>query len=292
MIEDYRGLAVFVSVADAGSFSEAGRRLKLSTSVISHHVSKLEEKLGVSLFFRSTRSLSLTSEGQAILADAKRMVSAGEAALDALAQTSEQPVGALRVAVPAFGERSPIHQMMWEFALRYPMVAVTLHASDKPVDLVKGGFDLAIRLGRLSDSAMMSRKLGEFHRVLVAAPEYLATRSMAVTLDQLKDCDFVSIAMLPDEITMLKGQEQVSFKPERTQIEVDSVMAAKSAVVSGLGLQVLPLSEVEAEINSGELVHVLPEWQPPILGIYAVWPDLGPQKHLTRRLIDFLLSSH
>lgn len=292
MIENYRGLAIFVAVADAGSFSEAGRRLKLSTSVISHHISKLEEKLGTSLLFRSTRSLSLTSEGQAILVEAKRMVAAGEAALDILTETSEQPVGSLRIAIPALGERSPIHKTIWEFALQHPMVAISLKSSGTQVDLVKGGFDLAIRQGNLPDSSMRSRKLGETKRVIVASPKYLATRPKPLTIENLAECDFVSVAVLRDEITLFKGDEQATIKPENTQVEVNSAMAAKSAVVADLGLRALPLSEVEAEIEDGTLINVLPDWKPPSTPVYAVWPDLGPQKNLTRRLIDFLVAKH
>lgn len=107
MIDDFKGLAVFVAVTESGSFSAAGRRLNLSTSVVSHHVSRLESKLGVSLFFRSTRALSLTSEGHKILDAAKRMVSAGSEAIDALAGEIDQPVGALRMTIPAFGQYSP-----------------------------------------------------------------------------------------------------------------------------------------------------------------------------------------
>lgn len=292
MIEDYRGLAVFVAVVDAGSFSEAGRRLKLSTSVVSHHISKLEEKLGATLLFRSTRSLSLTSEGQAILMEAKHMVAAAEAALDILSETSEQPVGSLRIAIPALGERSSIHKIIWEFALQHPMVAVSLKSSGTQVDLVKGGFDLAIRQGNLRDSSMKSRKLGETKRVIVASPSYLATRPKPLKIENIAECDFISIAVLRDEVTLFKGDEQAVLKPENVQIEVDTAMAAKSAVVAGLGLRALPLSEVEAEIEEGTLVRVLPEWKPPSTPIYAVWSDLGPQKNLTRRLIDFLVTNH
>lgn len=288
MIHDYRGLAVFVAVAEAGSFSEAGRRLKLSTSVISHHVSNLEEKLGASLLFRSTRSLSLTSEGKAILVEARKMVNAGQAALDTLAEDSEQPVGSLRISAPAFGERSTIHKMVWDFAVKHPMVAVSLHSSGKQIDLIKDGFDMAIRLGTLRDSAMMSKKLGEFQRVIVTSPKYLKGRSEPITIDNISDCDFVSVAMLGDEFTLFNDDRQVVVKPENIRIEVDSAMAAKSAIFAGLGMRALPISEIETELATGELVRILPDWQSQATNIYAVWPDLGPQKKLTRRFIDFL----
>lgn len=284
----YRSLAVFVAVTEAGSFSGAGRRLKLSTSVISHHVSKLEAHVGASLFFRSTRSLSLTPEGQTVLPSARAMVNAADEALDILMAGSDEPAGALRVTLPAFGERSPLQRSILRFAHKHPMVAISMHASDYPVDLVKEGFDLAIRLGVLRDSTMMSKRIGSFGRKLVATPAYLAGRPKIKTLEDLKACDFISIAMLPDVITLFRKGEEFSFEPENVRLEVHSLASAKSAMLEDLGVQHLPHSEVEEEINSGLLVEVLPQWSLPDLGVYAVWPDIGPQKKLTRRLIDFM----
>jgi len=292
MIEDFRSLAVFDAVADAGSFSGAARRLKLSTSVVSHHVSKLEAKLGVTLFFRSTRSMSLTPEGRMIREAARRMVEAGSDAFDALADQSEQPVGTLRVTLPAFGVDSDIHNAMWAFARAHPMVTLTLNGSDRRVDLIREGFDLAIRLGRLSDSSLKSRKIGEFKRHLVASPAYLEQRAPIRTLDDLRVCDFISYSMLPDEIILVRGSETVSFVPENRHLEVDSIRLGKSAAKAGLGVQHLPLSDIGEDLATGALVEVLPGWRLPDLGTYVVWPDAGPQKKLTRRLIDFLVAAH
>lgn len=289
MSDDYRGLAVFVAVHEAGSFSAAGRLLKLSTSVISHHISKLETKLGVSLFFRSTRSLALTSEGQKILEAAKRMVAAGEEALDALADDSDQPVGALRITMPAFGMNSALHASVWRFAKTYPMVALSLHSSDKPVDLVRDGYDLAIRLGRLTDSTLRNRRIGTFHRKIVASPGYLKNRSKIADLNDLVEADFISLAMLPDIMTIRQNDEDVTVTMQNIRLEVDAVTAGKAAVLQGLGLMVLPLNEIDGDLKSGALVEVSPKWTLPSFGIYAVWPDSGPQKKLTRRLIDFLV---
>ena len=291
-MDDYRALAVFVAVHEAGSFSGAGRRLKLSTSVVSHHISKLEARLGASLFFRSTRSLSLTPEGQAILSPARAMVAAADEALDMLADTADTPVGALRVTLPGFGERSPWHRSLMRFVRSHPMIAMSIHTSEHPVDLVKEGFDLAIRLGVLSDSALKSKRIGSFRRKLVASPAYLASRPKIDTLEDLKEAAFISLAMLPDAITLVQGSEQISFEPENVRLEVHSLSAAKLAVLEGLGIQHLPTSEVDLELAKGRLVEVLPQWSPPELGVYAVWPDIGPQKKLTRRLIDFLTQEH
>lgn len=288
MIDDYKALAVFVTVADVGSFSGAAKRLRLSTSVVSHHVSRLETKLGVSLFFRSTRSLSLTPEGTAVLPSARKMMQNGQDAIDILSQNSAEPVGALRITMPEFGQQGPIPQAIWAFARAHPMVAITLHCNDKPIDLVKEGFDIGIRLGRLADSAMKSRKIGDFQRILVTTPQYLATRGPIETIEDVLACDWISIALLPNTLPLVKGDDHVLLAPERPRLEVDTIIAAKSAILSGMGVQHLPLSEAKRELEDGTLVELLPDWNLPQLGIYAVWPDIGPQKALTRHLIDFL----
>lgn len=288
MIEDYRALAIFVAVADAGSFSGASRRLRLSTSVVSHHISRLEKKLGVSLFFRSTRSLSLAPEGNAILEHARKMVQAGEAALDVLGGAGDQPVGALRISVPAFGYSNKVHQSIWSFAAKQPMVALSINYSDARADLVKDGYDLALRLGVLPDSSLKCRRIGDLHRIMVCAPSYLAKRKEVNSLEALNECEFISVSMIPDSFSLLQGDNVINFEPENVRLEVDSVAAAKSAILAGLGVRQLPLDDIEEELADGSLVRLLPEWSSPVVGVYAVWPDVGPQKHLTRLLIDHL----
>ncbi|MEM9173575.1 MAG: LysR family transcriptional regulator, partial [Pseudomonadota bacterium] len=192
MIEDYRALAVFVAVADNGSFTQAGRHLHLSTSVVSHHISRLEEKLGISLFFRSTRAMSLTPEGERMLAPARRMVIAAEQALDSLSDESEQPVGELRITAPAFWDATEFNRRIWRFAQRFPQIRIKLHATDDQRDLIKEGFDLALRFGELSDSNLKSKRIGSFRRVLVSSPQYLKTRPPIKHPDDLQHCEFIA----------------------------------------------------------------------------------------------------
>ncbi|MEB8388814.1 LysR family transcriptional regulator [Rhodobacteraceae bacterium KMM 6894] len=291
MIDDYRSLAVFVAIADTGSLSAAGRRLKLSTSVISHHLSRLEERQGVTLFFRSTRSMALTPEGQIALDPARRMVAAGEEALDAIHAGSDEPVGALHVTMPAFGEQSRLHDALWNFAKLHPMVAISLHCSDTPTDLVKDGFDLAIRLGTLRSSSLKSRRIADFKRWLVASPDYLATRAPIKSPDNLTKHEFIAVTQIPSLMTLERDEETIQFDPVNIRVEVNTVTAAKAAVLAGLGIWHVPLGEIEHDLAQGRLVHVLPDWNLPELGIYAVWPDIGPQKALTRRLIDHFLEN-
>ena len=289
MIDDLRALAIFAKVAEAGSFSAAGRALRLSTSVVSHHVKALETRHGVSLFHRSTRSLSLTSEGQRLLEPARRMVEAAEEGFDAIADISGDPTGTLRISAPAFLMNSPQVSALWRFARRYPSVGVTLCSSDEQINLVAEGFDMAIRLGVMGDSTLKSRKIGSFERALVAAPSYLESIDTLSSPGDLTRCDFVLLDMLPEKFVLLRGDEEVAVHPEQSRVLVNSISGARSAVLAGLGIQKLPLIEVGADLAAGRLVQVLPDWSMATSNIYAVWPESSRRGTLVGLLLDHLL---
>lgn len=289
MIDDLRAIAIFAKVAEAGSFSAAGRALQLSTSVVSHHVKALETRHGVSLFHRSTRALSLTNEGKNLLKSANSMVEAAEEGLDAIADVSADPAGALRLTLPAFLTGSPQERAIWDFARRYPNVAITLYNSDEKINLVAEGIDMAIRLGTMSDSALKSRKIGSFERCLVAAPSYLEMIEAPIVPADLNHCDFVLVEMLPDKFVLQRGNEEANVQPEQSRVLVNSISGARSAVLAGLGLQKLPISEIGKDIASGRLVRVLPEWSVPTLNINAVWPASNHRSSLIKLLLEFLV---
>ncbi|MGQ7843532.1 LysR family transcriptional regulator [Granulosicoccus sp. 3-233] len=289
MIDDLRALAIFAKVAEAGSFSAAGRSLRLSTSVVSHHVKALETRHGVSLFHRSTRSLSLTNEGQRLLQAARRMVEAAEEGFNAIAEISDDPTGMLRVSAPAFLMNSPQVDALWCFARRYPGVGVTLCSSDEQINLVAEGFDLAIRLGNMADSTLKSRKIGTFERVLVAAPSYLESIDPLSSPTDLARCDFVVLDMLPEKFVLQQGGKEVTVQPERSRVLSNSISGARSAVLAGLGMQKLPLSEVAEDLAAGRLVAVLPEWSLATFNIHAVWPESSRRGALVGLLLKDLV---
>lgn len=291
MIDDLRALAIFAKVAEAGSFSAAARTLRLSTSVVSHHVKVLESRHGVSLFRRSTRALSLTNEGQKLLGAAKRMVEAAEQGLDSIANISAEPAGTLRLTAPAFLMNSAQKTAIWQFASDHPNVKVTVHSSDERVNLITEGFDLAIRLGEMADSALRSRKIGAFERRLVAAPSYLATIEEPVSPEDLARCEFVLLDMLPNKFILQRGGEEHNLQPEKSRVSVNSVASARSALIAGLGVQRLPHSEVEDDLASGRLVEILPDWSLPTINIYAVWPASSHHSSLVRLLLKYLVKN-
>ncbi len=289
MIDDLRALAIFAKVVEEGSFSAAGRSLKLSTSVVSHHISSLEEKLGVTLLYRSTRSLSLTEAGSRLLQDALRMVSAANDGLNAIADMSSEPAGTLRISAPDFLVSSSRESLIWKFARKYPHIHIDLVGTDAPVNLIADGFDIAIRLGELSDSTLKSRKLNTFDRALVASPQYLQNCPKIEHPRDLKHCEFVTAQMLQRSFELRKGEEVVTINPTHSRITVNSVHSAKAAILAGLGIQRLPIREIREDLAEGRLIEILPSWSLPILNVYAIWPASGPKNALVGLLVDFLL---
>ena len=187
------------------------------------------------------------------------MVAAGEDAIDALADVGDQPGGALKISLPAFGDQSPVHRAIWDFAKAHPAVALTVHSSDRQVDLVRDSYDLAIRLGVLVDSSLKARRIGTFERLLVASPDLLAGYETVASLDDLTRLDFIGYDMLPDKITLTNGQEDIIITPEKVRIAVNSISAGKEAAIAGLGVLNLPESEITGDIAADRLVEVLPE---------------------------------
>lgn len=290
MIDELRALAIFAKVAEAGSFSAAANSLQLSTSVVSHHVKKLETRLGTTLIRRSTRALSLTHDGERLLESASKVVREAELGLNEIAGTTSQPSGVLRLTMPTFLSNSDLQGAVWRFVSDYPKVRLNIHETEERVNLISGGYDLAIRVGTLKDSGLKRRKIGVFERALVSSPSYLEKVGGVKTPSQLNRCKFVSLGMLPEGFTLHRKGKKVAFQPDDVQISVTSVSAAHSAIVAGLGIQRLPRSEVEEELKSGLLVEVLPDWSLPTLNIYAVWPEAGQSNALVTLLIDSLAS--
>ncbi|MCB1697367.1 MAG: substrate binding domain-containing protein [Halioglobus sp.] len=208
-----------------------------------------------------------------------------------MADISADPAGALRLTAPAFLINSPRESAIWQFASRYPNVAVTLYGSDEQINLIAEGFDMAIRLGAMPDSGLRSRKIGSFERCLVAAPSYLKTIEKPALPEDLTRCDFVLLEMLSDKFVLKRGKRKVTVQPEKSRFLVNSVSGARSAVLAGLGTQKLPLSEVGEDLAAGRLVRVLPEWSLPTLDIYAVWPESSHRNSLVRLLLECLLNA-
>lgn len=288
MIDELRALAIFAKTVDVGSFRQAAKELNLSPSVVSHHISQLEERLGVTLLYRSTRHLSLTQEGNELFAHAKEMLFAAETGLNAITQQSSEPSGRLIVTLPSFFTRSKLVKDIAAFAQKYTKVELLLNFSDVKQDLIREGIDLAIRIGDLEDSALKAKKLLDMPRKMVVAPTYLEQRKKPHKPQDLLDWDWIGFKMRSHRRTLVheSGKNfEIEFKP---RVVADSVEAVSQLAIAGLGLATPPAFLVASELEQKVLIEPLPNWAISSLSVFAVWPPNASKSSLTFRLMHFL----
>lgn len=288
MIDHLRHMAIFAQVVDEGSFRAAAKAIGLAPSRVSQMVSELEAHLGVTLLYRTTRKIALTSEGRLFHARVAEMLRSAEAGLNELNALSMEPVGALRVSLPAFMSSSVISTAIAEFIRLHPHVAISVSYSDHRVELIESGFDLGVRAGTLDDSAMMSRKLGESERALVAGAGYAASRPTPRHPSDMEDWDWIRYRQRPDVTEFVSGDGKVSKVTGSARLEVDSVDALYHFACQDIGATVLPTHLADSGVASGRLVRLLPDWRLRPIGYYAVWPDKSRRETLTLLLVRFL----
>lgn len=289
MINQLRQMAIFVRTIDHGSFRAAARAMKLSPSVVSHQITELEKGLGTALIYRSTRTLSLTRDGERLLSSARAMIDAAEAGLRSVSDQTREPSGELRVTMPAVLARSKLVEQIADFLLTNRKVQISVDFSDTRKSLIGDGFDLAIRMGWLKDSALVARKLGSVDRRLVAARSYLISRPEPVSPEDLNDWDWLELSPVRTTKTKFQkaGHKTVTLKPV-SRIAVNDAHALYQFARAGTGLAFVPDFLAEDDINDGLMEYVLPDWHVEDIGIYAVWPQNAPRLGLTRYLVDHL----
>jgi DNA-binding transcriptional LysR family regulator len=288
MIDHLRQMAIFARVVDEGSFRGAAKDIGLAPSRISETVSELETYLGTTLLYRTTRKITLTNEGRMFYGRVVEMLRSAETGLNELNALSLDPVGALRISMPAFMAQGALSKAIATFAQLHPNVAFSVVYTDHTTKLIEDGFDLNIRVGWLKDSAMMSRKLADGQRVLVAGTQYVQGRRQPHRPSDLEDWDWVRYRQRADttEFTSLTGE--VEKVTGNAQIEVDAIDAVYFFATHNMGATVLPSFLAERGIAAGKLVRLLPEWTLRPLGIYAVWPDKSRRESLTLLFVRYL----
>jgi len=288
MLDQLRPMAVFAKTVETGSFRAAGKALKLSPSVVSHHVAQLEGRLGVALLYRSTRSLSLTPDGEKLFRAARAMLEAAEAGLDALSGQSRDPAGELRVTAPAVLAAGTLIDDIAMFSEQFPKIQLSLNFTDQRRDLIRDGIDVAIRMGWLEDSALKSKKLHEVKRKLVAAPRYVAKRKPPRRPIDLAGWEWLQLKSIHHESTFTNNRGESQRIEVTPKLLVDDAIALYRLSRAGLGLAMLPDFLAADDIERGRMIEVLPAWRLAALSIYAVWPPNAPRDGLTARFVNFL----
>lgn len=279
-------LNAFVKVVQTGSFTRAAEILGTQKAYLSRVVTNLERKLGARLLERTTRSLSLTEVGREIFERAVGILGAVEDAERIAQKMLSEPRGTLRLTCGVEFGMIAVSRWINDYLRRYPQVSVESDFTGRIVDIVHEGFDLAVRVGTLSDSSLAARKLGDLRYGLFASPAYLARRGTPESPEQLGQHDLLQFS---------GGSHRQGWRLSRGSMErrvefagrlrVNNSFAVRDAVVQGLGIGQLPLAIVGQDAAAGKLARVLPDWQPPMVPVHAVFPGL---RYLTPKVRAFI----
>ncbi len=288
-MDSLSGFTVFVQVAETRSFVLAGRVLGVSASAISKSVSRLEEKLGVRLFHRSTRSITLTAEGTLFLERSRRILAEIEAAELELSQATTTPRGRLRISLPLVS--SLVLPVLGEFMSAYPDIELDLDFTDRLVDVIEEGFDAVVRTGDPGDSRLSARKLGNFQSVLIASPAYLAkhgTPSIPADLAEHICLQFrfpnsgkLDVWPLP----RTPGEPELQLP---TSMICNNIETRVCFALQGKGIAFLPDYSVKEFLNDGRLCRVLPDHVHRTGTLQVLWPASKHPSPKVRVLVDFL----
>jgi DNA-binding transcriptional LysR family regulator len=283
-------MEAFVHVVDHGGFTDAARKMGLSKSAVSKHVSALEARLAVRLLNRTTRRVNPTEVGLAYYDRARSVLTEAAEADSMVTAMQANPKGSLRISAPVtFGVHHVTHAVA-AFLGAYPEVDVNMVLDDRFVELLAEGFDLAIRIGTLADSSLKAKKLAETRTIIVASPAYVSEIPVPRTIDDLNDHRLLHYSQLSTgnfwRLHTASGEErQIRVGGRLTVNNGEALMRAAEA---GLGIAQVPSFMLGDALASGRLVELLPDRPRELLGVYAVYPQgRFPQPKL-RAFIDFL----
>lgn len=265
-------LRVFQAVASAGSLSAAARQLDVQPMQVSRRVAALEEELGTRLFHRTTRSVSLTSEGQLFLPYASTIIDAEDSAKSELGPASAKAKGVLRMTAPSVFGQSIVVPMLSRLLEAHPDLSVELDLSDKVIDIVGQGLDLALRLAPLGDSELVAKRITSNPRVICASPDYLRRNGRPTKLTELAAHHCIQLQAIPRWPFIIDGE--LTRKRVNGRVNTSSVDAVRSAAIQGLGLAMLTSWDIIRQVRDGKLEIVeLQDAEMEDLSVWAVTPS-------------------
>jgi DNA-binding transcriptional LysR family regulator len=280
-------LEIFARVARTGNMSAAGREMGLSPAVISKRISQLEDRLGARLFQRTTRHLTLTETGAGYFKRVVDILSLCEEAEDFVSRRNTKPRGALKVTMPTTFARLHIAPYLGDFLARYPDIELDVRLTDNYIDIIRDGFDLAIRIGELEDSSLVARKIAPDRRFICAAPAYLEKHGAPTSLAELELHNCLSAGA--QDVWRLDGPEGQMHIRTKGNIRCNSGELIREALIGGLGIGLRSTWDIGPELKRGALRVVLPQYRGSSnVAIYAVYPcrEFMPAK--VNVLIEFL----
>ncbi|MES2049343.1 MAG: LysR family transcriptional regulator [Pseudomonadota bacterium] len=284
---DLNALSIFDALVQAKSFTAAADRLGVAKAKISVQISRLEKQLGVALFTRTTRQVTLTEAGRNLHQQCLPLLLGLRDALTQVGSEQGQLTGLLRVSASVNHASQSVAPAIARFAILHPQLRIDLRTGDRISDLVADGIDLSFRMGWLRDSSQRAIKLAEFRQFVVAAPAYLKKHGTPKQPQDLSEHAWLALSLLPTPLTWKfsngKGQSQTVHMKSRLQADAPSALLG--LIEHGAGISTLEEITALAAIKSGKLVQLLPDWTLPTGGIYAVLP---PGRHVPARVRAFI----
>jgi DNA-binding transcriptional LysR family regulator len=290
-VQDLNDLFYFSMVVEKNGFAAAGRALEIPKSRLSRRIAQLEERLGVRLLQRSTRRFAVTDAGQRFYRHCQAVIAEAQAAEDAVAQLTSEPRGLVRMSCPVSITQNVMSTILPGFAQKYPQVKLLVLSTNRRIDLINEGVDVAVRVRfKLdTDADLVVRTFGHSHGLLVASPKYLDQHGRPQKPEDLARFDTISIAELESQSWELTGPDGRKYQfDHQPRLMCGDFPLVRAAAEQGLGIALLPESVVCAALRSGDLEPLLPEWSPPQGIVHCVFPSRRGVLPAVRVLIDWL----
>ncbi|MCU7964880.1 MULTISPECIES: LysR family transcriptional regulator [unclassified Shewanella] len=264
-----KGMIVFATIAEKGSMSAAAQQLNLSSSAVSQQVTKLEMDMGISLFHRNTRNLTLTEAGSLFYENCRKVIAIVESTEQKLNNLKGIPSGELKIAAPIGFGGGLLSEPFNYLLAAHPQISLNLLLQDGPIDIVNDGIDLAICIGPLSDSNLIARHLADWRMLLCASPHYLPMHKNLSHPTELAELNRIYHTYAKGDI-LTHAFSQECFELTSQRISVNNMQALIQLTLDGLGFAALPEPEVHKYLESGQLVTLLPEWSLNTYSVYSV----------------------
>ncbi|AGP48862.1 LysR family transcriptional regulator [Psychrobacter sp. G] len=282
-------MRAFVAVVTEGSFSNAANTLQLSPQLVSKYVSKLEEQLNTRLLNRTTRKVSLTEAGSHYFGHAQQILLSIDDMESKLGGLQQNPKGVLRISAPVSFALKHMAKLITDFQIHYPLVKVDLQLTDRKVDIVEEGFDVALRIGQLKSSSLIAKKVAPIRVMLCAAPDYLKKHGTPTQPEDIAEHRYLHYSYMnmdgKDDIYQLL---KAKYLKQGSELRSNNGDVLVDAAIAGAGIVLQPTFIISEALSSGKLVVVLPKLEPEALGLYAVYAHRKLLPHKVRCFIDFM----
>jgi DNA-binding transcriptional LysR family regulator len=283
-----KAVRVFVEVADRSSLTQAAEHLEMSAAMVSRYLATVEDWLGARLLHRTTRRVSLTDAGLAALPSCRQLLGIAEEVRQLAAERSLEPAGLLRVTTAGSFAEAQLTSALVDFQQRHPQVEVMLSVGDKATDLVAERVDLAVRITNSLDAAVIARPLARCRSMLCASPDYLQRHGVPRAAEDLHRHRCVAHAFgIGRQYGFTRGGETIAVEVDWS-FHTNETAVLRRAVLSGAGIGMLPTYYLGDDLRAGRLVQLLPDHEPDVLGIHAIYLSRQHQPLALRMLVDFL----